>query len=507
MTASFVLRNQDGKDRTRLTGLPLIFKQFPQYTFAGAVILPVKSIALYSFIFLSIFLTTGTFAGTGDSLPADMTSPPLRIAHVYYKGNRVTKDDVIKTFARLDTGMLFDSLTAHKAVKRLEATGLFLKAAVISLKKNDAVDVYIIVKEPPYFGIFALDFTPYCYRYGQIGTWYYPLVGVEHTNLRGRMESLRISVRIWDWRSIALNWTKPLLPSPYFIGLGGFADYRPDNALTMDRLEFAGSLTAGRRCFARSKIFASVIPDFQRRTIWTETYRDTAEFYQAFVSTGWYTDRRSPRYDPARGWSFFFETRSNTLYHQEASPLYVQFTSDIKAYHRGLFNTHKVAYHVSMIDRTNDAGIQNRLVLGGLSSVRGYSNYGIDLQRSASHSFQFSCEYRFPIYQLPPMAPLFPQNMLKLAGILAGDMSEFAPRLDGGFIFDYGKVSRNFEKLFSRNNPWYRSGTDFGIGLRLMEPHVRHSVCMDIVWIENPLTQKNDFYAAPSWQLYLDLNF
>ena len=187
--------------------------------------------------------------------------------------------------------------------------------------------------------------------------------------------------------------------------------------------------------------------------------------------------------------------------------MYVQFIADMKSYHRGLSAAHKTAYHALLVARTNDAGIQNRLVLGGLGSVRGYANSGIDLQSTASHAVLVSWEYRFPLYQLPPLSPFFPQGLLKAAGKFAGSLTDLAPRLDGAFIFDYGRVGRDFVDLFSHHDRGYRSGTDFGIGLRLMETHLRRSACLDVVWTENPYTPTMDFYAAPSWQLYLDLIF
>lgn len=431
----------------------------------------------------------------------------LRIAHVYCRGNHVTKEDIIRTVTGIDTGMVFDTLKIRKAKQALASTGLFLKADIIRLVKGDSVDIYIMVKEMPYFGISTLDFTPYHYRYGERGTWFCPLFGVEFSNLRGRMETLRMYARLWEWRTLSLRWSKPFLPTPFILGLSAFADARPDNAFAMDRHEFAGSVTAGMRLFERSWIFLSAMPDFQRSIVRTDTSQDISDFYQAFGAARLITDRRYPRYDPMRGWLFQFETLTNGMYHDAASPLYVQFAADVRFYHRGFLESHKTAYHASITARTNDAGIQNRLVLGGLGSVRGYANSGIDLQRTASSSLLFSLEYRFPIFQLPSISPLLPRSFRTIMGRFIGDLSDIAPRIDGGLIFDYGRVAADFDHLFSKNGSSYRSGTDFGFGFRLMEPGIRRSACMDIVWIENPITPENDFYAVPSWQIYLDLCF
>jgi outer membrane protein assembly factor BamA len=461
--------------------------------------------ALVFLFIISVFDVTP--AAVSDSLPDMPKAGGLRIAHVYYNGNHVTKEYIIRMISGLDTGIFFDSLMVKQAKQRLEATGLFLKVAILFLQKNDAMDLYIVVKEPYYFGITALDFTPYTSRHGQNGKWYCPFIGLENTNVRGRMETIRLSLRFWEWRTAAISWSKPLLPSPYFIGIGAFADAGPDNALPMDRLEFSGSFTAGRRCFERSKVYCSVIPYYQRMISWTATEKDTADFYQAFGTVGWFTDRRSPGYDPSRGWSFFFETRSNFLHHEATTPSYVQFTSDIKAYHSGFFEGQKAAFRLNIVTRTNDAGIQNRLVLGGIGSVRGYANCGIDLRSICNSSTFLSGEYRFPIYQFPSFSPVIPTGVSKLFAKFAVDLNDLMPRIDGALIADYGRVARDMNRLLAFNGREYMSGADFGFGIRIMEPTMRRTACLDVVWVEKPLTRKIDFYPAPSWCLYLDLSF
>ena len=193
------------------------------------------------FIFQLSILYVGTFAATIDSLP-DTAKTRLRIAHLYYNGNHVTKAHIIQIISGVDTGKIYDSLMIKRAKQRLEATGLFLKIAILSLRKNNAMDLYIVVKEPYYFGINDLDFTPFTSRHGQSGKWYCPYIGLENSNVGGSMETVRLSLRFWEWRTAALSWSKPLLPSRYFIGCGALVDARPDNALPLDRLEYLGSV-------------------------------------------------------------------------------------------------------------------------------------------------------------------------------------------------------------------------------------------------------------------------
>jgi outer membrane protein assembly factor BamA len=476
----------------------------------------VALVSPYAFIFFLIILTAGACAGTDDAFPQDSSGAPLRIAQIHYNGNRLTKEYVIKTYAGLDTGMLFDSLKIRTAKQRLETTHLFLKVAILGVQKKEGMHLYIIVKEPSYLGPYSVDFTPQTSRYGHSGSWYCPIIGAKHSNFRGRMEYLSVSLRflewqaLWppscwwpdwsQWRSASLYWSKPLLPSRYSFGIGAFAENRPDNALPLDRLEYSGSVSAARRCFERSKVYCSAIPDYQRKITADSSGADTSRYYQAFAALGWFTDRRSSGYDPCRGWSVALETRSNALYNDGTTPFYVQFSSDFKAYHPGFFTGHKSAYRLRLVSRTNDAGIQNRLTLGGYGSVRGFASGGIDLQSTANHSVLFSWEYRFPLYHLPPAISSF-------MGRLAGTLSDAAPRIDGAVIVDYGRVTREWGGIAATDRRGYRSGTDFGFALRLMEPTKRLTGCMDIVWAENLRTGSTDFYPRPSMLLSLELPF
>ena len=237
------------------------------------------------FIFLLAISSFVTFAAASDSLP-DTPETKLCIAHLYYNGNHVTKAHIIQMISGLDTGMIFDSLLVKRAKQRLEATELFLKVAILSLRKNNGMDIYIVVKEPYYFGINDLDFTPFTSRHGKSG------------NGTALLSDWKIPMLEAGWRRsgcrcvsgvggvVAISWSKPFLPSRYFIGCGALVDARPDGALPLYRLEYLGSITAGRKLFERSKVYCSVIPDYQRTISWHPTEKDTTNYYQAFGALG-----------------------------------------------------------------------------------------------------------------------------------------------------------------------------------------------------------------------------
>jgi outer membrane protein assembly factor BamA len=447
-----------------------------------------------------------TLSNRGSDSLNKVSAGPLIIKHLFFAGNKVTKADIIAIYLKIDTGSVYDSSELKAAKARLMATNLFIKATILTVRKSDGIDLYVIVQEPVYIGLPALDLNPFSRRYNVPGTWYCPLFGMEFNNLRGRMETLRFSVRLWQWRSLAVSWSKPFLPSPYFFGIGAAADRRPDNTKCFDRLEYSASATLGRKVFEHSKVYCSIIPDYQeKRDFDSITMRpvDTSRYRYAFGAIGWYTDRRSSAYDPSHGWSFFFETRSNYLYHEEFDFGYVQFVSDVKYYHPFLFNNDKIACHASLVGRTNDAGIQNRLTLGGVSAVRGYGSGGIDLGSSASELFLFSGEYRFLVWRVPFLTRLIPHKISKITSTYVCDISDLSPHIDGALFFDYGRVAKNFGSLASLNGPGYISGTDAGFGLRLMEPKLRASGCLDFICRQNPYMNEIEIgYLA-----YLNLPF
>ncbi|MCU0608876.1 MAG: BamA/TamA family outer membrane protein [Chitinispirillaceae bacterium] len=429
-----------------------------------------------------------------------------RIVNIRFNGNRVTKEPVVRHFLGIDTGMVFDSVKIGEAKRRLEATGLFMRVALVPVVRNDSVDLYVIVKESVYLRFSSLDLSPYTSRYGERGTWYSPLVGVERSNFRGELENLRLMLRGPEWQTAAASWSKPILTTPYFIGLSAFYDQRPDNALPHDRMEIAGSLTLGRKVCSRSKAYISISPDFQRNIIHTAA-NDTTRLYQTFGTLGWFTDARSSAFDPASGWSFQSEARSNFLYVQRPNPTYLQLMTDSKLYHRGLFANDKMAYRVWLVSRTNDAGIQNRLTLGGVGSVRGYANCGIDLRENANSSLLLSAEYRFPIAQLKSTPVPFPAGVSNLMGRFFFDPNDIAPRIDGALIVDYGKTGRYIGDIAERDGNGSVSGMDAGFGIRVMEPSLRQSGCFDVVWVEDPSTRAFDFLSRPSLNLYINLAF
>ena len=85
-----------------------------------------------------------------DSIGEKHQPKELRISKINIYGNRTTKSKAIKLLMGLDTAAIFDSLQLRIGEKRLEETNLFSKVDVFVLKKEQGVEIFIIVVESLY---------------------------------------------------------------------------------------------------------------------------------------------------------------------------------------------------------------------------------------------------------------------------------------------------------------------------------------------------------------------
>jgi outer membrane protein assembly factor BamA len=428
---------------------------------------------------------------------------PNRIAHIFINGNKITKPYVIMAYCDFDTGMAYDSLALQRAERRLRATRIFLNVNLLSLRENDGYDIYILVTEYPLYLTFppVLGLNRYFWLHHDEGSWYCPQAGMELINLGGREEDLGVAAQVGVWQNYAAFWTKPLFPSKYYIGISTAYSLTPDGWYHWDLHEVTGGLTIGRRFFESSKGYCSIQPDY--RWVTDSLGGDSVQQHQVYAALGWISDLRSSGFDPSSGTWFQLETRSNYPYHDSDVPPYVQFTSDIKWYIPFLFRDAKFAFHLYTLVRTSDATYFDRVLIGGINSVRGYTTEDIGLKMSANDACTFSCEYRFPLYRFPPISELMPENYAKMLG----RFSEWAPRLDGALIGDWGRVATTSQALIGRpDSAANQTGSGIGFGLRLTEPTLKLTVCSDFIWSES-LLPGGAYQPRLLWYLYSGINF
>jgi len=85
-----------------------------------------------------------------DSTTAQPNPKELKIFKINIFGNKTTKTKAIQMLMGLDTATVFDSLKLRLGEKKLEETNLFSKVDVFTLKKEQGVEVFIIVEEKIY---------------------------------------------------------------------------------------------------------------------------------------------------------------------------------------------------------------------------------------------------------------------------------------------------------------------------------------------------------------------
>jgi len=436
-------------------------------------------------------------------------TPVQKIVQLIIHGNRVTKTELIKEYLGLDTGMVYDSLKLLKGEKALESTNLFFKVDVFSLIKSGNRTVYIMLSEKPYL-LPGLSGEIYSRKYGKDDPWWRLRGGIEHINFRGRMEVLKTTFSIWDWKGIGLAWQKPLTPTPYYLGLGSNLDFYPDEVRNTEHTSVSGRVLFGRKVLDNSRVSLSILPLLKREiSTWittpdsTETKiitsPDTLVIKEVFNIISWLSDFRDNHFDPSRGLYFYSDIRSNHLHSRNSRP-YIQHAAELRLHHPGIFDDNKVVYRFYSILRNRDGGWVHRIQLGGEGTVRGYSRQALGNQFIANNSIMLSMEYRFPIFEFPAMR-------VPLLADYSDLFSSVRYRIDGALIFDYGRVSNDISEILSIKGRAVQSGTAIGFGLRLMVPTFERSICADFVFGDNPYTEELDFKLPGMPHLYLDLFF
>lgn len=476
---------------------------------------------MHLIFFIAVTIFCQSIFPSQDTVVGPESAKILRIAHIYYSGNNTSKSKIIQMALDLDTGMIYDSAQIEQARKRLEYFDMFSKISIVPDIKSDGVDLFVSLKEPFYL-TFGGNLDYYSYRYGEQGYWYAPRLGYEDINFRGQFEDLKFIFRVsglqvkgdsWDelfkesslhwlqWQLGYLSWTKPLLPSHYFVGASFIYNQRPDELQSFNKNELTAQLSFGKRLQGRSKISVSLIPDLQRRIL-INSSADSTRVFQTFGAVAYSIDRKEPFFDPDRGWSLSTELRSNYLYSQ-AVQKYFQYTLDTRYYYPGFINGEKLALRAMTILRNSDAGSFNKLFLGSTTTIRGYDQNEIGLHIEGNDIFLMSSEYRFTMCHLPSIRFSFPRALGKIVSYA----TEFHLRLDGALVGDYGIVSGNIYDLMNQSGSSRQSGTALGFSLRLLEMSLRGRVNFDVVWNTDPTKPTPTFYSYPSLNINADIGF
>lgn len=449
---------------------------------------------MYLFLLVAVFLINSTSTFAQDTLQrADSTV----IVDIHIYGNKVTKENIIRMYLRIQNGDTLDSLNFATAKKRLLRSKLFSKVNLFTMKKKDGVHLYVVVTEHFYI-IPDAGGSYYTRKYNNQQLWFRVSASLAHRNLGGRGEEAKIAVAFWDSRGLSLSWTKPLLPSDFYLSSSLAMDFTPDQVKKYNTIQASGKLVIGKDLFDNSRIAFGLFPYWNKQQ-WIDStfYIKTLELYTAI---GWVTDRRNHLFNPSKGSYFYTDIRFNHLYHKGTTRPYFQTISELRLFHPGFFKEDVFATRLGMTLRDNDAGPIHYLGLGGTKTIRGYANQIVGASLKGNNTLNISCEYRFPLFRLP----------LLTIPILSSYDNRFESldiRVHGALIADFGRIGNTTFDLFNPKAQNAQSGSGLGGGIRVLAPDLETNGCIDVVFPQLYWLPRGTLRYWPRPEMHLYLNF
>ena len=440
-------------------------------------------------------LLWNALSGFADTITSPSTPP--KIVSLSFNGNRTTLESTLRMYLSnlgIDTGELYDSVRIAQAKRKLIMTNLFYKVNFVPLFEEDGVHLYVIIQELFYY--IPTGTLEYYETTDEKESWLRLCVGLTKLNFRGRMETLSIGVSGWRDRSLSLAWSKPLLPSTYYLGIAAGVRFYPELNYPRTRLVESNRLFAGKDITVHSKAYIGIVPTYSRIDTLCAPNRFVKEIKEADASIGWTTDYRNNNFDPVAGWYFWNEALTNGFYSTDDNK-FGQYSADFRFYIPGFFNRNHVACRLLGCFRTNDAGPYRRLYAGGEGSVRGFPDDYLGMTGEMNNSLVVSTEYRFPIVTLPEI------DVFSLFSISDRfpELKGMYYQIDGALIADAGDLWGHF----TQPSQIRQNGAGFGAGIKILIPTLRRSVCFDVVSpvTKDPSSGKTAIFS-PECRLYLD---
>ncbi|MBD3393791.1 MAG: BamA/TamA family outer membrane protein [Chitinivibrionales bacterium] len=480
---------------------------------------------------LGFLLALPFAAPRADAAPQEADTIRAIVIH----GNRVTKERTIRAFMTLDTGMTYDSASAAASKDYLQRSGLFSKVDIFPQPVEGGIKLLVIVSERMYWTVSQLGGEIKQKLYGSYVErfWWIAHMGIAYTNFRGVKERLDVRVSFWKSRAATLIWRKPFLGTPYYVALAASVSYCPDLHRTFDRFNVAEWSTLGRKMGRKSVLYGTLNPRYENM-FWTgrdgtwvvdsacdtstapasctydsswisyeqEKERIENRYSELFTKIGWNSDFRDHWFDTHKGVLFATSLMTNAAYPRQLdyTYAYVQLDTDIRLFHRGIFESNVMAYRLRTTMRLDSAASYDGLYAGGETTLRGYAEGDIPYGFTANNRVLFSTEYRFPIVQTPRMG--FP-----LLSRLYSGLRGFYYRVDGAVLFDGAYLWHYLPDLQEpRDRHMYGYGA--GLGMRIMAPTLRRSVSLDVAWaLEKEEMERRKQPGMPVIYLYLDMPF
>ena len=493
-----------------------------------------------------IFCITIIIALVNPSYSLDTSSiesdKKITIRNIYFEGNKRTREKTILLYMNIDTGDVCDSSRIAIAEENLRDSDLFDYVKIFPIFNKGIASLHVLVREKRYFSISDYSGAIYDKRYGSNTDriWLQGYGTVTFNNFRGRDERLNIYASLIRIRYIGVSWYKPFITIPYYFQIGSTIGTYP-SIVKPWHIDFFNTsyLTIGRHIGKNSSLYSSLIGKYKKcswegawystdsvdadsnnNPIFDTTYYDSIiepyeePFSELFLSLGWKTDKRKPKYNPHNGFYFSSYALTNALYPfedwllNEDDFIYLELANDFRFFHRGIWESNTVAYRIRPLIRLFGRGnIYSGIYMGNEITLRGYGHGAFGGSRY-NNRLLFSWEYRFPIVELPELQ--FPW----LAWYDEG-LKSFRVRIDGAFILDCGYI---WEDLVDLRHPKedHQSAAGAGFGFRFMFPFLKRSICAEIVfpfafpegYFDDPekFGEDNNLYS-PALYLYLDIPF
>lgn len=460
--------------------------------------------AIYLFLFTSVFFLFNSTPSLAQDTPlqradSSLVADSAVVADIHIYGNKVTKEHIIRMYLRIKNGDTLDSLKIASAKRRLLRTKLFSKINLFTMKKKDGAHLYVVVTEH-FYVVPDAGGSYYWRKYNNEELWFRVNASLAHRNFGGRGEEAKIAVSFWDSRGLSLSWTKPLLPSDFYLSSSLAMDYSPDLVKTYNTTQASGKLVIGKDLFSNSRIAVGFFPYWNKQQWIDSTLQiKTLELYTA---AGWVTDRRNHLFNPSKGLYFYADIRFNHLYHKGVTRPYFQTMSELRLFHPGFFKENVIATRLGMTLRDNDAGPVHYLGLGGVKSIRGYVNPIVGSQLKGNNTLTLSCEYRFPLFRLPLLT-------IPVLSTYDNRFESVDIRIHGALIADFGRIGNTTRDLFSPKAHNVQSGSGLGGGIRVLAPDFETNGCIDVVFPQQYLLPRGKlrYYQRPEIHLYLNFPY
>lgn len=521
---------------------------------------PRITLSVRTFLGVLCLLVAAAAAEPTDSAAPDPQDAPDTVSAINIVGNARTRAEVILLFLELDTGSMADSAAIAAAETRLRATRVFSKVKILTVRKPEGVHLYVVVTELPMVNLSDIGGILYSRRYGeQDSFWRLWAINAAFklSNFRGNLESLTLSFRFWEWRSVALGWTKPILGTPYSLSTGLGYSSAPYTSRPWRSLTLHGKLSGSRTLGSSSRVYVGATPLYNRKvyygpadsgsyrvarvfdtthtvsgtlhpddartpdSAWTDTLRvssNTLEyrawdgnrlwerdqsdrrFFEVFAGIGAVVKRTDAEYPHRSGWYGWWQIGANIPTEAgDAARAFAQLSSDMHVYHPGSRKRGSVAYRAQIALRNTGGGKFHYLTAGSETTIRGFGSGTLGLASRANNRVLLTAEYRLATVKTPPL------RLPALVKIVMPSQDIYY-RIDLAAFADYAHLWHDLPHTLTE----YESAFSAGAGLRVILQPGNRAICYDVI----PVVVYNGTMISSltdtrrwGWHLYVDLAF